>query len=352
MPEKLKVLFVPIGYQASGMYRMTLPAYYMNNNGNIEVCAEPAGATITSTLVDMFDVVVLQRCASKSMLDLIQYCKNAGKKLVMDVDDLFVEVPDWNPAKSSYRSENLTIHSQIIKMVDLITVTTPKLAEYYKGSAKTVKILPNCVDFKLYDDNVNNARIENKDNQIRLLWMGSATHQEDFRIIEDVVTKLIEKYNIKFVVYGQLPENMIMDKFSPQNIEYHGFTPFNFYYQSLHRINATIGIAPLVDIRFNEFKSQLKVLEYGMMGLPVVASDIYPYKLVIENGTNGLLVKNKYVDWYEAIESLILDSEKRNTFAANLNAKIKDKYNLKTNAKDWENTYLALANSGTNNGTK
>ncbi|MDD5530897.1 MAG: LAGLIDADG family homing endonuclease [bacterium] len=252
--EKTKVLFIPIGYQASGMYRMSLPAYYINENGNMEICVEPAGANVTSELVDMFDIVVLQRCASTSMLNLIQYCRKEKKKIVMDVDDLFVEVPDWNPAKNSYRSENLTIHSQIIRMVDMITVTTPKLAEYYQEITKTVKILPNCVDFDLYGENVGNARIENKDNQIRLLWMGSATHQEDFKIIEDVVSKLIEKHNIKFVVYGQLPEKMVTDKFDSKNIEYHGFTPFNFYYQSLHRINATIGIAPLVDIRFNEFK--------------------------------------------------------------------------------------------------
>ena len=42
--------------------------------------------------------------------------------------------------------------------------------------------------------------------------------------------------------------------------------------QTLASLSGDIGICPLVDDEFNRNKSQIKAIEYGLLGLPVVAS--------------------------------------------------------------------------------
>ena len=50
------------------------------------------------------------------------------------------------------------------------------------------------------------------------------------------------------------------------------------YPARLARMNLDIAVAPLVDHPFNRAKSALKLLEYGALALPVVATDIEPYR--------------------------------------------------------------------------
>ena len=50
------------------------------------------------------------------------------------------------------------------------------------------------------------------------------------------------------------------------------------YPARLASLELDVAVAPLVDHPFNRAKSALKVLEYGMLGLPVVCSDLEPYR--------------------------------------------------------------------------
>jgi hypothetical protein len=46
-----------------------------------------------------------------------------------------------------------------------------------------------------------------------------------------------------------------------------------------------IGIAPIADNTFNDSKSELKWLEYTALGVPTVASDVGPYKRVMQTAS-------------------------------------------------------------------
>lgn len=344
---KLKILFVPVeqGLGASGIYRLTLPAIHLNRRDKINAVVELA-TRISPDLIDMMDVVILQRAASAGALRIVEYCYNEGKKIVVDTDDLLTSIPHWNPTAVAYPQENLSIYKKILQLADLVTTTTPKLAHKLQKITRQVTILPNCVDFELFEQ-CKGTRIE-KEEKIRIAWCGSGTHQKDFEIIEDVMLKLIEKYNITFVIYGQFPDSFTKGKFKAYmntNIEFWGGTSFSFFYPTLYRLNADIGIAPLLDISFNEFKSPLKVLEYGMAGLSVVASDVAPFRLVIDDGVNGYLVKNKFSDWYDRLAELVENEQRRKELANKLLDKVKNQYNIKTQVYKWEEAYLSLKGS-------
>ena len=56
---------------------------------------------------------------------------------------------------------------------------------------------------------------------------------------------------------------------------------------------------------FNESKSNLRLLEYGWCGLPVVCSDITPY----QGDLPVRRVKNRYKDWSSTLLQLVADTK-------------------------------------------
>jgi len=93
-----------------------------------------------------------------------------------------------------------------------------------------------------------------------------------------------------------------------------------------------ISIAPLADHKFNNMKSNLKVVECWSRKIPVVVSDIEPYNVDVVNWEECVLIPNKkrnYSDWYKALKKLILDEELRNKIGTNLYNLYSEKYNLK-----------------------
>jgi len=81
--------------------------------------------------------------------------------------------------------------------------------------------------------------------------------------------------------------------------------------------------------KFNEVKSELKIIEAGMKKKCLIAQDFGIYSKLIENGKTGILIKDNKDGWYKAIKKVILDPAYRQELADNLHEYVKDKYELK-----------------------
>jgi glycosyltransferase involved in cell wall biosynthesis len=53
----------------------------------------------------------------------------------------------------------------------------------------------------------------------------------------------------------------------------------------------------------------LKVLEYRALGLPIIATDVEPNRKVVEDGANGLLVRNSAASLAEGMLRFVTDRE-------------------------------------------
>jgi glycosyltransferase involved in cell wall biosynthesis len=65
-----------------------------------------------------------------------------------------------------------------------------------------------------------------------------------------------------------------------------------------------IGLAPLVDNRFNRSKSFIKILEYAALGVPFIASPVGPYADHVVDGVTGFLASTPD-EWAERLDQLI-----------------------------------------------
>jgi glycosyltransferase involved in cell wall biosynthesis len=85
------------------------------------------------------------------------------------------------------------------------------------------------------------------------------------------------------------------------------------------------ALAPLCNDKFSQCKSNLKILEAGAFSLPIICSNVEPYKEFIELG----LVINPKGDWDGAMKSLIGNPKKGVELGARLHDYVKENYNIK-----------------------
>jgi glycosyltransferase involved in cell wall biosynthesis len=119
--------------------------------------------------------------------------------------------------------------------------------------------------------------------------------------------------------------------------------PVNQY--ASHYNNIDVLLVPLVENKFNEVKSQLKVVEAGFFNKTIIAQDFGPYKIDLKSyiqkgGTvdetgNSLLVESSknHKQWAKHIKYLLNHPEERIKMANNLSEKITKEYSLENVTK-------------------
>jgi glycosyltransferase involved in cell wall biosynthesis len=160
--------------------------------------------------------------------------------------------------------------------------------------------------------------------RLRVGWVGAGQHQGDLELVNAVVRELASEVDWIFM-------GMCTDEMKPLLKEFHGFVSIVDYPKKMSELDLDIAIAPIEDNFFNECKSNLRLLEYGAMGWPVVCSDVYPYKT---DNPPVLRVKNNPTEWVKTIRSLY-DSKLRHVKAEALYQWVMSHYLLEHNSKKW-----------------
>lgn len=259
------------------------------------------------------DVLVLQRVVGDFVPDIIRKLKRRTSTLVVyDIDDWYEGIPDYNRASKVLTAENLRVVRELMGLADLITVSTPELAEGYASIGPTV-VLPNYLDPEIWLDN-EKYRVPHP--KIHLGWMGAFHWRSgDLDLLKPWIKGFLDDHpEVTFVSCG-----------APELFEYLGISglttpkmrenakdhlrPYAHLPAMLAQLD--IGLVPMTQNRFNQAKSWLKGMEYGAMGVPAVASASREYRSYIRPGVNGLLVRKN--NWPQQIEAVMadLDSYKR-----------------------------------------
>lgn len=249
-----------------------------------------------------YDAVFYSRVLSDGAMDnLYAMREKHGFKLFVDVDDYW-HLDYWHPLYQTYQKENFA-ERQISSIVNADAVFTTH--ERLWGEIKPLN--QNC--FTVYNaiPKIDQYLTEPEDSdRVRLFWQGSVTHQADLSLIQYAIENLLHskvRDNVTMVLAGfhrQMDEWLEMaDVYTAKGKLQHqlinGMKP-EVYYKAYSR--ADVCLIPLVASRFNGFKSNLKVLEAGNMGLPCIVSNVHPYKdlpVIYANGSTDWLDKMK---WY------------------------------------------------------
>jgi hypothetical protein len=105
---------------------------------------------------------------------------------------------------------------------------------------------------------------------------------------------------------------------------------FYEYPAKLASLNLDLAVAPLEIHPFNEAKSNLRLLEYGVMGWPVVCTDIHPYQ-----NAPVKRVANEPQAWIDAIRERVHDLDAAEREGDQLKAWVLQNFMLEDHLDEW-----------------
>ncbi len=272
----------------------------------------------------------------KNQAMMIYHAQKHGKKIVIDLDDNYFDVPKTNLLYDRFKEgkSERAFMSTMLSFVDCITVSTEPLKEKVKEHIKKVHNIDKPV-FVIANHNDKkdwNFSIAPKEKaKIVIGYAGSNSHKDDLIMVMPAIAEIMKKYkNVYFDLIGAIAKNDIKDYFKGSGMTDEclmrinlkpATSTFKEFPQYLCEQGWDIGICPLVDTDFTRSKSHIKWMEYAMAGITTVASKVYPYcmdvgdKKTIVDGETGFLCAND--QWFDVLEKLVLDKDLRESVTKN-----------------------------------
>jgi hypothetical protein len=108
------------------------------------------------------------------------------------------------------------------------------------------------------------------------------------------------------------------------------------YAAKLASLDLDLAVAPLEYHPFNEAKSNLRLLEYGVLGYPVLCTDILPY----QGGLPVVRTANKHRDWLHAIRDLVADRAALRALGEKMRQAVIRDWMLEDHLDEWKRAWL------------
>jgi GT2 family glycosyltransferase/2-polyprenyl-3-methyl-5-hydroxy-6-metoxy-1,4-benzoquinol methylase len=293
-----RVLAHPADRFGCGEYRIVAPMRALNEDARI--MGWDTGNYLTPP--ELFrmepDVILLQRQVDPHQLEFIErYIRHSQAFRVYEIDDLITNIPIRSIRKKHF-VEQKDLHKRFRKGISLchrFIVSTDFLAEEYRGYCEDIVVVQNYIERARWGE-LKPERMHRP--KARVGWAGSVTHDGDLAVIFDVVKATAKE--VDWVFFGMCPEEI-----RPYVAEFHAGVALKDYPAKLASLDLDLAVAPLEDVPFNHGKSHLRLLEYGVLGYPVICSDLTPYR----GDYPVTRVQSRFKDWVEAIRSHIADRD-------------------------------------------
>jgi GT2 family glycosyltransferase/SAM-dependent methyltransferase len=328
---RLRVYGLPVRGGA-GDYRVKQPFSSLAKSG-LALC-EVGSQHLNITELERMspDTVVVQNAISDKEIELLQIYREFKPEVqvVFMLDDLLHDLPEkssqYRRMKAAYRDARSRLRN-VLGYCDRLIVSTEPLAEMCADMIDDIEIIPNRLQKEKW---LGLQSLRQQSSKPRVGWAGAQQHQGDLELIIDVVKETANE--VDWVFFGMCP-----DEIKPYIREEHQFVDIELYPQKLASLNLDLAIAPLEDNDFNRAKSNLRLLEYGIMGWPVICSDIFPYQT---NNAPVTRVANQKAEWLAAIRQILADPVALQQAGDSLKSWVEQHYFLEDHMDEW---FSALA---------
>lgn len=267
------------------------------------------------------DKAIIQRTAIPARVwKVLQGLVKAGKlRYVLDLDDDLMNVPADKDPDSAYAAYAPVLRD-IIASAKHVTVSTQVLGTHVAKINKDYSVVPNLLSGRIWRGDLPSRM---KEGIVRGLYMGNRSHDADFELVRPAFEAVARSHpQLRLRLVGALHERPahippwleIVD--IPHNVqEYPAFV--QWLRSQIDQID--FGVSPLAETAFNTQKSNLKILDYAGLGLPVLASKHSVYE-PLRGADHVQLVTNTQSAWEKALQTQVegepLDAARRNAARA------------------------------------
>lgn len=284
------------------------------------------------------DVLLYNKWTWALSVDQVKAMKVQGTKIVVDVDDHW-DIPVWHSQYQHIKDGQIDTKTiEHIRLADVVTCTTKRLAEKVQELNKNVVVIPNALPFDRDQyqpgDRVRAREITGND-KTRFMYMGGRTHRADIDLLSGKFERIGgEKYltdRAEFLLCGYEPTKQAMyntrEDMEAKNGNYkikeiqgeydymaNVFRKTNSFkiYPSVDLENylnyydsTDVALVPLVENSWNSYKSELKLVEAGCKHVPVICSAVAPYTDAVLFKQEGVMMVENADQWIDYIRYCI-----------------------------------------------
>jgi hypothetical protein len=293
-------------------------------------CASSSQRTPFSELRSC-ELLHVYRSADAHTVELMRRCQQLGIAVTWDNDD-DVAALEMHSIKSATRSEmnparDLAAQERALLFADVATTTSRVLAnQFLERGARRTTVVENF----LPPEFASGTRRTHDGTVVG--WVAALEHEADVRLLglNQIFRGVLEAHpDVRIATVGL---NLNLDHPRYNWIE---AVPFDRLADVIRTFD--IGIAPLADTAFNRSRSNIKVKEYAIAGLPWLASPVGEYA-TLGARQGGRLVSNDR--WGSAIAALVTSRLRRITLALRARTWARG-HTIDLQANQWEKALTA-----------
>jgi glycosyltransferase involved in cell wall biosynthesis len=315
-----------------GYYRIRGPIEELGKHGHTTSCER---ATIYVKPEDA-DIIVAHMAGSANSpggaVQIHGWWRRLRKhcKRVYELDDNPFELEGHNPAFTEFNPETSRDSLEFcIRTADLVTVSVEPLAEKMRRYNPNVAVCRNRIDESML------AMQRPRRDRLVVGWAGGGSHVEDMREaayglrrVLDFHPGTVEGHFIGADFRRLIGREMRHSRWANSTTDYYRLIDFD------------IGLAPLRPGVFTDAKSAIKAMEYGALGIPVIASAVTPYNDYVVDGVTGFLVRTER-EWAQRLRDLVEDEAMRTEMGAKAK-EVASQHTIQEHYKDWAAAYESI----------
>lgn len=285
--EPEDILMVGLGSTAVMYYRILLPAQELGCD-YVGLAGEPPHANYRTGLVGgktqmpdflSYKLVVMQQPRGRRWLEVIRGLQERGIAVVYEVDDWLHSIKhrEDHAFQRAFANRDLAEYELCMKACDAMICSTPFLASAYRHFNKRVYVCENGIDPGRYQ------LTRPQRPSVNIGWAGATGHARSIQPWLQAAGEVMEaRENTCFVSIGQPFADALRPHFGERAIS----TPFCAIEQYPAAMTMMdVALAPAGKHGFHRAKSDLRFLEAGALGIPIIANpDTYPH---ITHGVTG-----------------------------------------------------------------
>lgn len=317
-------------YDGGGLYRIRMPVDELARHGHDTSC-EPAKTIVAP---EGADVVVSHMAGTvrwREAPEVHRWWRTLAKscRRVYELDDDPFNLEHTNPAFFDYNMPNSQDSMLFcIQSSDLVTCSVEPLAERMRKFNPNVAVCKNRIDESLL------AVERPRRDKLTIGWAGGPSHFVDMGEAAYALRRTLDWHpGVEAHFIGADMRRIVRrparwTRWVQSTADYYTHIDFD------------IGIAPLRPGVFTDAKSAIKAMEYGALGIPVVASAVTPYNDYVVDGVTGFLVSG-HQQWIARLRDLVNDEAMRNEMGAAAK-ELAAQHTIQTGWKDWAIAYESI----------
>ena len=324
------VMGLAVNSSAVGHYRVSQPLRELHAAGRILGVMSYESPSVAETERRSPDVIVFQgRYTEAKVPDIFQAKSFSSAMRIFELDDYIADVPEKNEHRRNMPDNIAAMLRKGIGACDRVVVSTHPLAQALSGMHSDIRVVPNMLAPELWTALRKSKR--RTSSKPRIGWGGGTSHRGDLELIVDVVRELANE--VEWVFFGMCP-----DLLRPYIHEFHSAVSLRTYPTKLASLNLDLALAPLEFHIFNDCKSNLRLLEYGACGYPVICSDTEAYRGHLPATR---ILTNSAQEWLQAIRMHLSDPDASYRMGDELRESVFRDFMLRgDNLQYWANGWL------------